>query len=79
MLAKGFCVDFAASANAGVDTETDANDVILAGHDAVAYFTDNKPVLGRHSVSLTVVSMSTRTSTSTKSGLKMYRLVGCDR
>ena len=37
---------FAASANAGVDTETDANNVILAGHDAVAYFTDNKPVLG---------------------------------
>ncbi len=31
---------------AGVDTETDANGVILAGHDAVAYFTENKPVLG---------------------------------
>lgn len=30
----------------GVDTETDSNDVILAGHDAVAYFTQNKPVLG---------------------------------
>ncbi|MEO1202645.1 MAG: YHS domain-containing (seleno)protein [Pseudomonadota bacterium] len=35
-----------ANAFAGVDTETDANEVILAGHDAVAYFTDNKPVLG---------------------------------
>ena len=37
---------FTALANAGVDTETDANGVILAGHDAVAYFTENKPVLG---------------------------------
>lgn len=36
----------ASLSNAGVDTETDANDVILAGHDAVAYFTENKPVLG---------------------------------
>ncbi|MFK7914969.1 MAG: YHS domain-containing (seleno)protein [Pseudomonadales bacterium] len=36
----------ASFANAGVDTETDNNDVILAGHDAVAYFTENKPVLG---------------------------------
>jgi YHS domain-containing protein len=34
------------NAFAGVDTETDANEVILAGHDAVAYFTENKPVLG---------------------------------
>ena len=32
---------------AGVDTQTDSNDVILAGHDAVAYFTQNKPVLGK--------------------------------
>ncbi|MBJ2138128.1 YHS domain-containing protein [Paraglaciecola chathamensis] len=32
---------------AGVDTQTDSNDVILAGHDAVAYFTENKPVLGK--------------------------------
>ena len=32
---------------AGVDTETDQNDVILAGHDAVAYFTENRPVLGK--------------------------------
>ena len=31
---------------AGVETSTDANDVILAGHDAVAYFTAGKPVLG---------------------------------
>lgn len=33
-------------AAAGVETSTDANDVILAGHDAVAYFTENKPVVG---------------------------------
>ena len=39
-------VSFSLFANAGVDTETDANDVILAGHDAVAYFTEGKPVLG---------------------------------
>lgn len=31
---------------AGVETSTDANDVILAGHDAVAYFTQGEPVLG---------------------------------
>jgi YHS domain-containing protein len=31
---------------AGVETATDKNDVILAGHDVVAYFTENKPVLG---------------------------------
>ncbi|MGK0440960.1 MAG: YHS domain-containing protein [Pseudohongiellaceae bacterium] len=31
---------------AGADTETDNNDVILAGHDVVAYFTQGKPVLG---------------------------------
>ncbi len=31
---------------AGVETSTDGNDVILAGHDAVAYFTQGKPVLG---------------------------------
>lgn len=35
-----------AFAFAGVETYTDDNDVILAGHDAVAYFTENKPVLG---------------------------------
>lgn len=37
---------FASFSFAGVDTETDENGVILAGHDAVAYFTENKPVLG---------------------------------
>lgn len=31
---------------AGVDTETDKNGVILAGHDTVAYHTEGKPVLG---------------------------------
>ena len=31
---------------AGVETATDANDVILAGHDAVAYFTEGEPTLG---------------------------------
>lgn len=34
------------SAIAGVETGTDKNDVILAGHDAVAYFTENRPVEG---------------------------------
>ncbi len=34
------------TAFAGVDTGTDRNDVILAGHDAVAYFTQGEPVLG---------------------------------
>lgn len=33
-------------ANAGVETDTNDNDVILAGHDAVAYFTEDKAVLG---------------------------------
>lgn len=33
-------------AHAGVATDTDDNDVILAGHDVVAYFTEQKPVLG---------------------------------
>ena len=32
---------------AGVDTGTDANDVILAGHDTVAYHTQNKAVEGK--------------------------------
>ena len=36
-----------AFANAGVDTFTDKNGVILAGHDAVAYFTQGKPVEGK--------------------------------
>lgn len=35
------------AALAGVDTETDENGVILAGHDVVAYFTESKPVLGK--------------------------------
>lgn len=35
-----------ATAFAGVDTGTDGNDVILAGHDPVAYFTENRPVKG---------------------------------
>ena len=35
-----------ALANAGVDTETDKNSVILAGYDAVAYFTQNAAVEG---------------------------------
>ena len=33
-------------AYAGVDTDTDSNGVILAGHDVVAYFTVGEPVLG---------------------------------
>ncbi len=39
-------VAFSTLASAGVDTETDSNGVILAGHDVVAYFTQNKPVEG---------------------------------
>ncbi len=31
----------------GVETSTDDNDVILAGHDAVAYFTEGKPTKGK--------------------------------
>ncbi|MEM7304725.1 MAG: YHS domain-containing (seleno)protein [Pseudomonadota bacterium] len=31
---------------ADVDTDTDSNDVILAGHDAVAYQTENQAVIG---------------------------------
>jgi len=31
---------------AAVDTETNENSIILAGHDAVAYFTQGKPVVG---------------------------------
>jgi len=37
---------FSASVFAGVENGTDENDVMLAGHDAVAYFSENKPVLG---------------------------------
>lgn len=42
-----FAVFFSLNTLAGIDTQTDANGVILAGHDAVAYFTDNKPVMGK--------------------------------
>jgi len=41
----------ASTSFAGVDTETDANGVILAGHDAVAYFTQHAPVEGLASIS----------------------------
>ena len=40
-------LSFATLAQAGNDTETDANDVILAGYDTVAYFTEGKPVRGK--------------------------------
>ena len=39
-------ISLASVVYAGPDTETDANDVILAGHDAVAYSRVGKPVLG---------------------------------
>lgn len=39
-------ISFGGVINAGVDTETDSNDVILAGYDAVAYFTEGEPVMG---------------------------------
>jgi len=38
---------FAPASLAGVDTGTDENDVMLAGHDPVAYFTEGKPVKGK--------------------------------
>jgi YHS domain-containing protein len=41
-----FTVSLTHSVFAGNDTETDTNQIILAGHDAVAYFTKGKPVLG---------------------------------
>ena len=37
---------FSLSAMADVDTYADSNDVTLAGHDAVAYFTQNQAVEG---------------------------------
>ena len=46
-LATVVAFSISAFAHAGVDTETDANGVILAGHDAVAYFTQGKPVEGK--------------------------------
>lgn len=45
ILATSF-LSFSGLVIAGANTETDANDVILAGHDVVAYFTQGKPVLG---------------------------------
>ncbi|MBE1299627.1 MAG: YHS domain-containing protein [Alteromonadaceae bacterium] len=47
-LLAGLFLSLSSLAFAGVDTETDANDVILAGHDVVAYFTEGKPVLGKY-------------------------------
>jgi hypothetical protein len=45
-LAAVISIGLSSVAFAGVDTYTDENDVILAGHDAVAYFTQNKAVVG---------------------------------
>lgn len=39
-------VSFSSFATSGVDTDTAENGVILAGHDAVAYFTESKAVEG---------------------------------
>lgn len=39
-------LSFTAQATAGVETSTNSDNVILAGHDAVAYFTENRAVLG---------------------------------
>lgn len=44
--ATALIIGIGAFAHAGNDTNTDKNDVILAGHDAVAYFTEGKPVEG---------------------------------
>lgn len=41
-----FMIGFSAFVSAGPDTETDKNGIILAGHDAVAYFTEGRPVEG---------------------------------
>ena len=46
-------ITLSAAVNAGPDTETDANDVILAGHDVVAYFSEGKPVKGSSSYTAT--------------------------
>ncbi|MEM7708095.1 MAG: YHS domain-containing (seleno)protein [Pseudomonadota bacterium] len=46
MIAAGALLAVAATASAGVETATDRNNVILAGHDAVAYFTEGRPVRG---------------------------------
>ena len=42
-----FLMAAAAQALADFEVQKDANDVALAGHDPVAYFTDNKPVEGK--------------------------------
>ena len=41
---------FSLSAVAGVDTDTDANGVILAGHDTVAYHTEDRAVVGKPTI-----------------------------
>lgn len=46
-IATAAVLTFSSFSFAGVDTETDENGIILAGHDAVAYFTEGKPVLGK--------------------------------
>jgi YHS domain-containing protein len=45
-IATAATLTFASFSFAGVDTETDENGIIPAGHDAVAYFTQGKPVIG---------------------------------
>lgn len=45
-LAAVASIGFSSFTFAGVDTFTDENDVILAGHDVVAYFTQDKAVEG---------------------------------
>ena len=45
-----FLTLFAGAAAGGVDTGTDSNGVILAGHDTVAYHTEGKPVRGKASI-----------------------------
>ena len=46
VLFAGTSLALSAVSVAGVDTETDQNSVILAGHDAVAYFTENTAIEG---------------------------------
>jgi len=46
LIAGLFVLGGSITAMADTSTETDANDVILAGHDAVAYFTQSKAVEG---------------------------------
>lgn len=47
IILAAFWVFASVVAHAGVETSTDSNDVILAGHDAVAYFTESKAVKGK--------------------------------